>query len=332
MTPLHENSIADVVRILSKASRFSPKQVKQAVDDLPADQLINLVASVEKQNIKQALQLLQFTNMGSKKTTLEDVQDKLHSLEKDSKLGQRTRIRQILSIVGSLSDQDWELTWPTLDPKTMQGLYHHVSNQKTENVTKSQAQTILHHAKEEFMEQVIYKDQIVEVRVPRGPNNTVGIILDHKLTMVPRADCGPINEQVMGMTQMPSLARMLTLAGVDTLPEASDGIREDKLPLGMRVVVEFDPEQPMDKTRVKILNVDATVTLEGLRLRIQRQFRDLSADLTSGSPDYKFAGANAKSLANSLDTMQAALQDLQIIRTSQGAGSNIPEVLENEDY
>jgi len=332
MTPLHENSTADVVKFLSKRSRFSPQQINQALDNLPAEELINLVASVEKRNLKQALEILKLTSVGKKASSLEDIQDKLHSLEKDSQMGQRTRLRKIMDIIGSLSPNNWELTWPTLNDKTLQDLYYQASHQKTRNVSKKQAEEILQHAKGEFMEQVIYKDQIVEVRVPRGPNNTVGIVLDHKLTMVPRADCSPLTEHVMGMTPMPSLARMLTLAGVDTLPEASDGIREDKLPLGLRVVVEFDPDSPMDKTRVKILNVDATTTLEGLRMRIKRQFRDLSADMGSDSPDYTFAAANAKRLANSLDTMQAALHDLQVIRKSQGNGSSIPEVLEHEDY
>ena len=132
---------------------------------------------------------------------------------------------------------------------------------------------------------------------------------------------------------MPSLARMLALAGVDTLPTTSETVRENKLPVGLRVVVEFDPDQPMDKTRVKILNLDATTTLEGLRLRIKRLFKDLSADLASESPDYSFAVSNAQKLSNSLETMQAALQDLQVIRQRGGKRvANIPQVLEDEDY
>jgi hypothetical protein len=332
MSPLHENSQADVVRTLARASKLSPKQLKKAVDTLSADELINLVASVEAGNIKQALSIVQLTDVGQKTSSVENQKNKLLSIARDKTLGSRTQLQQMMSIIGDVDPKNWQLIYSTLEPDTLQKLYYHVAGRKTPNVSRTQAFQILSHAKESIMEQVVYENQIVDVRVPNGPNNTIGIMLGSTLTMVPAGECVPLNEHVMGMTPMPSLARMLTLAGVDTLPEQSAGVTGDKLPMGLRVVVEFDPERPMDNTRVKILNVDATVTLEGLRMRISRQYKDLSVDLSSGSPDYSFALANAQRLTNSLDTMVAALQDIKQIRQAGGARSrNIPEVLENED-
>jgi hypothetical protein len=333
MSQLIENSMGKLVQQLSKHTKFSTQELKGIISKLPADSLINLKAAADLGKMNQMQRILQTVAPEPKQLGVEAAKQKILSLERDSKLSSRGKIKEIISIISELSVQQWKLIWPTMDENTLLALSHQSSKTRTTAVGRKQADEILKYAKEQVMEKLIYQNQIVEVKIAHGPNNTVGIMLDEKLTMVPRNECQSLNEHVLGMTGMPSLARMMALAGVDTLPEESSLIRADKLPVGMRVVVEFDPDRPMDNTRVRILNVDATTTLEGLRLRIKRQFQELSADLTSASPDYDFATSNAKKLSNSLETMQAALHDIAVIRRLGGAKTrNIPQVLEDETY
>lgn len=332
MRQLNENQLGQMLKQLAKHSDYSTKQLKKLLAAIPAATLINLKTAVDAGDMGQAKEILGTIKAEPGDTNLERVKTKLQSLERDKSIGTRTKVSKMMSLISELTPDDWLLVWPTLKQATLKTLWHQTSKQPAAVVGRKQADQILRHAKETLMEKLIYQNQIVEVQVPHGPNGTVGILLDHKLTMVPRSECKELNEHVLGMTGMPSLARMLMLAGVDTLPEAQDTVGQEHLPMGLRVVVEFSPEAPMDQTRVKILNVDSTITLEGLRARIRRQFKELSADMSSESPDYSFATANSKRLANSLETMQAALHDLQLIRQQGGARSrNIPQVLEDEN-
>lgn len=333
MNQISEAAQAEIVSQLSDKSQFSPKEIRNRLQLLSASELINVTSAAAKGNFPAALAILSQVGSSEQTPSLEAVRQKLHKLERNKNLGASSKIKNMFSLIADLSSKDWLVIWPTLKPETIKSLYASATGKKSAEAGKEQATAILQHAKDTLMEKVIYQNQIVEVKIAHGPDNTVGIILDEKLTMVPASQCSALNEHVLGMTHMPSLARMLALAGVDTLPTTTETVREDKLPMGLRVVVEFDPDQPMDKTRVKLLNVDATTTLEGLRLRIKRLFKDLSADLASESPDYNFAVSNAQRLSNSLETMQAALQDLQVIRQRGGKRvANIPQVLEDEDY
>lgn len=333
MHQLTEMSLGTMLKLLSQKTQFSIKQIKGIVSELSADALVNLKSAVDKGDIATARALLTSVSAEPVIASVDTIKQKLQALQRNKQLGMRSKINQMVNLISDLTDENWELIWPTLDQKLLASLWHQTSNRKTDTVSQKQASEILKYARKKLMEKMIYQDQIVEVKIPRGPNDTIGIVLDQKLTMVPRGECSPLHEHVLGMTGMPSLARMLMLAGVDTLPEAETTVRENKLPMGMRVVVEFDPNAPMDQTRVKILNVDSTITLEGLRSRIKRQFKELSADLQSNSPDYIFAVSNSQRLTNSLETMHAALQDLKQIREQGGTQSrNIPQVLEDENY
>lgn len=60
----------------------------------------------------------------------------------------------------------------------------------------------------------IYNNQSVEIKIPNGPDGTVGIIYEGKLKMV-TADT--LNEGVMGgMTELSPLNRMMQLAGISS--------------------------------------------------------------------------------------------------------------------
>jgi hypothetical protein len=56
------------------------------------------------------------------------------------------------------------------------------------------------------------------VKIPNGPNNTVGIFMEGKLSMVDNMDVSRIDENVLGMTAMNPLFRLRELAGLPPAP------------------------------------------------------------------------------------------------------------------
>ncbi len=100
------------------------------------------------------------------------------------------------------------------------------------------------------------------VKVPNAPSDTVGVLIDGELEMVPEADVEPdttagdetsgveessdedcaddeaLNEGIMGMTMMPSFARMQELAGIRSLSE--------DVPAFLKKDDEEETEEPED--------------------------------------------------------------------------------------
>lgn len=63
-------------------------------------------------------------------------------------------------------------------------------------------------------ESVMYNGNSVRVKVPNGPNGTIGIIVDGKLKMVDESEIQRIDEGVLGFTQVNPLFRLRELAGI----------------------------------------------------------------------------------------------------------------------
>lgn len=64
-------------------------------------------------------------------------------------------------------------------------------------------------------ESVTYLGKQAVVRIPNGPNNTVGIMMEGRMRMVQRSDVTKLEEGVMGsMTELAPLNRVMQLAGI----------------------------------------------------------------------------------------------------------------------
>ncbi len=77
---------------------------------------------------------------------------------------------------------------------------------------------------------------MVEVTIPQAPDNLVGISQHDHMIWVPRRQLQSLTEHVLGMTQMPSIARMKALAGITA--------ESDQKPI-MHVVAQLPP-QPLN--------------------------------------------------------------------------------------
>jgi hypothetical protein len=77
------------------------------------------------------------------------------------------------------------------------------------------------------------------VKLTKGPDNTVGVMIKGKMQMVDRKDVKKIEEGVLGMTGIPDLRRMQALAGIAEVPEVS---------APEIATVEFDSDMDMDSS------------------------------------------------------------------------------------
>ncbi len=78
---------------------------------------------------------------------------------------------------------------------------------------------------------VLYEDQEVTVKIPQGPKNTVGVIVEGHLKMIHQTKISKIDENVVGGLQSISpLNRIMQLAGLEhTGAVSSDPITEDEM-------------------------------------------------------------------------------------------------------
>ena len=118
------------------------------------------------------------------------------------------------------SAEDLRLIWPSIDAEIKKSI---LSASDTENVPEDgQPAKVLAWVQKNIMERVIYRNTIVEMRIPHGPNNTVGVWFNNRLAMVPRREIKAINEHAMTMVAMPSLVRIQQLAGLN-VPQVDQG-------------------------------------------------------------------------------------------------------------
>ncbi len=108
-------------------------------------------------------------------------------------------------------------------------------------------------------DKAIYEGVEVEIKIPRGPNSTVGILFEGKTKMVSEAKLERIDEWVMGGVQSLSpINRIMQLAGISTPVlvghEIEQDVSEQQVP-EEEVLVEADPfKSIMDQNVRKYAN------------------------------------------------------------------------------
>lgn len=108
----------------------------------------------------------------------------------------------------------------------------------------------------------------------------------------------------------------------------SNVLETDKIAEG--VVYRFDPEKPMDNSEILILGGAGRYTMAGLRNKAAREAAMLADDLTGNYVNYRGAAHSVKQVANTINTMVAALDELNEIKRKGGARSKNIEVTETD--
>lgn len=195
----------------------SVAEIHDLLDLMDVDQIINLTAAVQDEDadtIQQILDGVTDTHAESEADSMPEIKAELQQQGR-KKLKAGEDLTQLWPLIGKLTAEDWKMIWPSLDEEILQQLYQEATQKTTDHISAADAQ-MLHDYSISFIAEsmVIYENEWWQVQVPQAPDNLVGICQHDHLIWVPRHQLQPLTEHVMGMTQMPSLARMKELAGI----------------------------------------------------------------------------------------------------------------------
>jgi hypothetical protein len=101
-----------------------------------------------------------------------------------------------------------------------------------------------------------------------------------------------------------------------------EGIDEAHVVDHNNVIYRLDRDKPMSDTEVLVLGGAGRYTLDGLRQKARREAQALAQDLeVEHGGAFRRSAENVKQLANSLNTIVAAYNELKRIRRKGGRGS-----------
>ena len=245
----------DLARKISEILEVSLNQAQKYTDVMDAEQLINAESAVDAEDatsLQQVIDELESESDAETDMTLTEVRKEINRLGKQN-LKQNETHDDVWPLIANLSKADWRMIWPAIDDQVLISLLSEALDEDQDSVSAADADTIHAYAQDQLQEHMMYQGQIVEVVIPKGPRNTVGIRTSQGISMVNRTELTNLNEHVLGMTAMPSLARIQELAGV---PQAH--------------VTEAD--------RIVIPGV-GTITSEMMPRKIRRMWEDLEPKL-----------------------------------------------------
>ena len=198
---------------------LSQSEVHDLLDQMDVDEIINLTAAVQDEDSDTIQEILD----GVQDETSDDLPDSVPEIKAQLRregarlLKADDDVTSLWPLIGKLKAADWKMVWPTLDEELLKALYQEATQKTTDNISAKDAQ-MLHDYSISFIAEsmVIYENEWWQVQVPQAPDNLVGICQQDHLIWVPRRQLQSLTEHVMGMTHMPSLARMKELAGIHT--------------------------------------------------------------------------------------------------------------------
>jgi hypothetical protein len=307
----------NIVRALSDFTSKSINEIQDLINVLDADGYINLVAAIDQDDQDLVNDILD-----QAREKLEPEQDQLDSvidIKRRIRDAMRNRSRPqsqnddiVLGEISKLKKSDWNLIWPDLDRDELCRLYLQVDAKPIKSWGATPAVKLWKWTQDNILETVLYQGQLVEMKISHGPANTVGIMWGDQLKMVPRDHIAHLQERVIGLSAMPSLSRVKTLAGIVSEPL---GDRSAPAPA---TISQVHSENPMDLSLVQVPGQSGPVTLKTLRGLIREGSRLLAAELASEAADYARAQGISALLMESITVMNRALDDMASLRKRGG--------------
>lgn len=218
------NQISDILDV-------SLNQAKKWIKLMTAEQLINMTSAVDAEDVESMQAVIDDIQEAEDKPemTLTEIRKEINRLGKDNLKNNETH-DDVWPLIAGMSKSDWKMIWPALDKQVLMSLLSEALDEPQDDVSADDAETILSYAKDQLQEHMIYEGQIVQVVIPHGPHKTVGIRTHTGVRMVSRHDLTQLHEHVMGMTSMPSLARIQALAGVTVAPKNDHNVNMHVIP------------------------------------------------------------------------------------------------------
>jgi hypothetical protein len=205
----------------------SEAEVQTLIDNMDADQLINLTAAVQDEDSDSIDEILSLASEmaedddDAEPEGVQEIKAEIKSLGRKL-MRDEQELTQLWPLIGKLDADDWRLVWPSLDSELMSQLYAEATDKEKSDISGSDA-TMLHDYAQSYIKEsvVMYENTMWQVHIPQAPDNLVGIRNADHMILVPRRQLQSLQEHVMGMTEMPSLVRIKQLAGV---PDAREKV------------------------------------------------------------------------------------------------------------
>lgn len=258
---------SDLISCLSEILSIDDEEVINKITSTPVDTMLEVIDAVKTGNNDRVVELL--------KDTGEPESDEKASAESDD-------LNPILKKSGSSATK----TSPDVD------------------------QSVEESADEDFYpntgQEVMVGNKKGVVKIPRGPRETIGVIIDGELTMVARKSVGPLTEGVLGMTMMGDLARMKELAGIK-----SDEMEIESQPVAAEPVVAEPVAAPVAEVPPAPVQAPAPTPVEPVETdsgctpydRIDNAFDSIEEAL----PDVRFS--DVKSIRERLNKLLIKLNE-----------------------
>lgn len=195
----------------------SQADVHDVLDQMDVDQIINLTAAVQDadaQTIQEILDAAQDLTSDLLPDSVPEIKAQLQS-QGSKLLKAGDDLTSLWPLIGKLTAAEWKMVWPSLNDEILKALYQEATQKTTDSISANDAQ-MLHDYSISFIAEsmVIYENEWWQVTIPQAPDNLVGISQHEHMIWVPRHQLQALTEHVLGMTHMPSLARMKALAGI----------------------------------------------------------------------------------------------------------------------
>jgi hypothetical protein len=198
---------------------LSVAEVHKLIEQMDVDQIINLTAAVQDADADTIQEILDAVSMEPTESEVDTMPEIKTQLQREGRklLKAEEDLTALWPLIGKLTAEEWKMVWPSLDEEILKALYQEATQKTTDNISANDAQ-MLHDYSISFIAEsmVIYENEWWQVTIPQAPDNLVGISQSDHMIWVPRHQLQPLTEHVMGMTQMPSIARMQALAGINT--------------------------------------------------------------------------------------------------------------------
>ena len=107
----------------------------------------------------------------------------------------------------------------------------------------------------EIGDEVVVEGKQGIVKIPSGPNNTVGIIVENKLKMFDQNQISRLDEMVLGMLALNPINRIKQLAGIDE----QSGQNEQTAPLEQTQLTE-ETDQNLTEVLASLDKIQSLVT------------------------------------------------------------------------
>jgi hypothetical protein len=154
---------------------------------------------------------------------------------------------------------------------------------------------------------VIFENQEAVIKIPNGPNGTVGILINDDLRMVSRVEIEKLDESIIGFSPMDNIGRLKELAGIrkNSPQDISRDIDESLGDIGFDSYDGIDVDDDMDELES---TVSPTIP-DGRQMATTSQSSEIPA---VSAPTKPISSSAYSQILDHLNNIQNCLSDIRL--------------------